>query len=359
MQPLNNQPPESDHPQQTAIDPSQPSTAAHGFANVDEAIAAHAQTIVPSDEQPRKRSNLKLPVLLLGVLLLLSGGSFGAYTLWSQQNSPERVFKDMLANSMNVSTFKQTYTIDSQDKEGTVKVKAVLVMDSDFSNIAKPKMKAMVTAEQQIGDLTTSRKGEIIALGNGESYFKLNEVNDGTTGDDAAALYGGLAPADIKGTWIASDESLAPELVSFPLFFVGLPVDLLNSVHGELTIGNVAEPLRSELLAFHAQNPTYTIVNSEEVDLNGRKTLKYELTLDTEKIREYNSKLPPVKDSSEGKVEYAGSSTFYIDIATRMPARVIVEQDGTRATIDYSDFGQQLDIKKPEASKTATEVFSL
>lgn len=348
------QPQDQDHPRPSGMPPAGQAPP-HQFNSVDEAIAAHEQRpVAAAPEQPRKRGGLKLAFASIAALLVLGGGGYAAYAWWSYQRSPEKLFTDMLAKSMTVKTFTQTHTAELVDNDLGIDTTASLTIDSDFSDIKNPKIKVVVETLYRFPDASVSRSGDIIAPGGDRYFMRLTSASEeGNQSSLYTLLFSDVAQLNpIKNTWISVEDTADSGALSSAMFALPIPVGLLNTVRGELIIGNVDEETRGKLLAFQREQQVYKVVSSQEVTLGGRAMVKYNIQFNEDKTIAYNDLLPvPELEGSYGMLgSDIESYELYVDRSTKLLVKEVIIEEDSQLTIEYTNFGQPLNITAPSGS---------
>lgn len=345
---------------------------------VDEAVGVRPQSVQQVHRvlyAPKKPWQRNILVVFLCAIALF-GMSFIGYWVWKQTSeqplssqptaSTKALYETMLQNSMRVKSYQQTMTIGNRDAKTGAEARTIIAMERDVSDLAYPKLRGTVEVRQRQQSTTLFRKGQFLALGDKGTYFRLDESLD-TIEESTNQAVTTPTPIDnekLRGYWIVADEVATPETLSLGLFLSSVPTDDLNTVRGELTVGDVPNARRDELLDFLKNGQVYSITSSKPDKIEGQDVIAYQIAYTTDRLRTYNNMLPAppkiVASPSNVPTSYVNGATLYVDPMRKLPVRMQFTKGEVHVVIDYARFNQAFEpMTAPPSPRSVNDAFGL
>lgn len=302
-------------------------------------------------EPPRKKSHTGLIIAGIIAAVLLIGGSAAGY-LWVQdQNDPEKRFYRAIENHLSTAYIQQDY---KQIANMGSPIVGTVESSSDFSNPKAPKSQMKYDIESEVAAFDST--GELTVLEDKEYFAKLTQPRD-FEGMDSQYLpainqWYRVDKGDFAGTMLLDPGSMAAHI---------------NTITGEVLVGNFSESMRTDLMKHIKEKSVYTINSSEEVTVDGQKMTRYDIKFNIEALNELNKKAIkalglPDDDYEDQDTDPDQTNMLWIDNATNRIVKVeltrdssSIEEDGkavkdtSTVTLRYPTSAPQ--ITKPENAK--------
>lgn len=343
-------------------------TAAEGMNNVQQQPTA-AEMVLPQPSKPKspfeleyeaalnqpekKKSPLKLIIFIVAGLIVLGAGA-AAFIWWQAMNDPQARLYRALENHMSTRYIKQDFDMKLT---APMEVDVTLRGESDFSDPAKPKSFIEYEMKTSGIDSEYEQAGEVIAIDQNTYYAKLKKapVLLGAGGDDAAVV----------DTWYQADNDdyISAMLLDTPSSRIGI-----NTVTGQVLVGNFNDAARRELMQFIKDRNVYPIASSEVVEISEKKTTHYTIDLSGKLVEELNQKAIKALNISEDDSASSGRDAdmkleLWVDNnADRIiQAKVTSKADGNNGTEDTAAGSNTIilsyptnvsKIKKPEVVRS-------
>lgn len=216
---------------------------------------------------PAPKRSLK-KIILIVLLAAVLVGLATAVALFVGQASPEQRFYSALENAMNTPYISRKISAVSDD----AKTKLVAEVESDFSDVDRPKTKFSYTYTQP----TT-----VTNLDEGSFTVRTN-----VSKPNASELYGKLAeaPADTLGKNIKLDQWYKLSISGFRLFDPMNLGPVFDSAVSQIPIGNFDATETKKLIEYINKEKIYTLKQSRSESLGGRDATLYTVTIDKQKL---------------------------------------------------------------------------
>lgn len=357
-------PPQQWNPQTSMFEPVQPIRPSEWEQQfVAETVAAAAAPAVP-----KKSHAGRVIAIVIGLVVLLGGGA-AAFVYMQQKQATDAtvaaqldtkaLFYDAIENHMKVKYIHQQY--DSEQDGGT---SGTLVghLDgiTDFSDPAKPKSRVAYTIKNEDSETVVEMAGELLDLQETNYYGMVAKTAAN------AAIADTTTEKDIQAdTWykVPRDNPFASTLVFDPIG----ALRTINVTTGQVLVGNYKDDMRRELLNFINDRKVYTINGSEAITIEDKEMTKYNISIDTDALKELNKKaetalgITPGADSDdESLTQYDGNVKyeFMVDNKSKRIAKVKLERksssgqsDGTATILLSYPESVSEDLKMPEVVK--------
>jgi hypothetical protein len=220
--------------------------------------------------------------------------------------------------------------------EGT-DTKAEISLESDFSDPANPKSKGTVGMEFEIFGVAISLKSEFICVSSTDCYIKYTEY---TIPDEM----GTEATTAFLNKWLQfnpyDDTAFADPF--------GMIVGL-NTVLGDIITGNITGDAKAKIEQAAKDGSAYSFTSSVEEQVNGKSALKFDVTVNKDKVLELNKAV-----AAQYQLKDETKSDDIIDkmnvwVATDNDQIVKAEStvDGVKITLDISKQGESITIEAP------------
>jgi hypothetical protein len=303
------------------------------------------------DAQPKKTKKLRPFILIALGLLLVVGITAGLFALWRNNNtspagttpasvvSAEDRFYKAIENHFSTSNIHQVYT---QTTSGIDTSTIKLDTTSNFSDPAAPKSLIKYELDTGEGESATSGAGELVVVDTNEYYGKLTKPVLFYDGAD------GKKPKENQWYAVATADSIGEMLVD-PLS----ARSSINTVLGEIPVGNFSEATRRELIDFVKSKNVYKIKTSKDVTVDGKKMTQYSVEMNVDLLNELNGKIITAlgKNPDDSTVKFTKSDSQQTDVwvshDTSKVVRIKIDREtkavgrdgsvkeSTNLTIDY------------------------
>jgi hypothetical protein len=124
----------------------------------------------------------------------------------------------------------------------------------------------------------------------------------------------------------------------------------INTPLGEVVngiIGGEAKDLIEQLASYSS---VYKIESYSEEKLEDKDVIKYQISLDYDKIKELNTKVKEqynLKGDFDVSINRPEVFNIYVDKSNNQIIRLVFSLDGVNAQVDYSEFNKDFEIVKP------------
>lgn len=287
-------------------------------------------------------------------VVVFGGGALSAlllvgFFLWyGPASAPQAVFSAAINNTMDVKTYRQTFTLDR--KIGNSRIAATYVVDVNATNVEHPVAKGTMEVNQVADDVISVRKGEFVLDGNKAQYIKLTDFSDeNISGTNKGIDKDNLTLLEqVKDKWLITDEASSDLPLSTLIMLNPMQLANLNSVNGLLLYGNIDDAKQRQLNDFNRANNVYRMVTSRTMSFQGYETYRYDVNLQRVKLQEYNQLFNKQLISST-LLSSLDAFTLFVDTGSRLPMRIEAQQDGgdLRLVIDYMNYNKEIDIEAP------------
>jgi hypothetical protein len=284
-----------------------------------------------------KKKRLPLILAAVGAIVLLIGGSAGAWAL-THKETPDSVFTGMLNTSLSTKSVEQSIKDAANTGSGTVDIYAEDVKHPITA------IQAEVTSDEVAVSFNSYS-----SLDN--TYVKFNKFNAGQTVPESTF-------SGIVNKWIQFKKDGQTEHSSI-LDSFGDVFSSQYNFFGEAIFGNFSANDRKSLVDFAKTNQIYKYDASKvtKEKLDGKAVYVYAVTLNQDKLLEYNKKVAQIIGLKESDIQQAlddiGKSTggkLYVEIGSKHLVKVeSTTSDGKPATNTY----QKYDAVPPQSEPTA------
>ena len=266
---------------------------------------------------------------------------------------PVATFDRMIEQSLDTDTFTQRYLTDVGFAKFDVTAR------SDFSDIMSPAINADMNIEISFfGDLKLET--ELTAIED-DVYLRYENVEINVDESQAA---GGEIPDELINAWFQLvDDGLS---VANDDFSLGDLSTGINTVLGQVLIGNFSDEQDEQILNFIDENPIYMYEEADVVseDVDGVDTYKYQITINTENLSELTRLVAPmlgITDEAEVEEQIASLQeptefTVWVTKGSRQLHKVEFGEEDATSTVEYSDYNDGLRVEAPEVQLTPDEV---
>lgn len=196
-------------------------------------------------------------------LLIIAGLAALATYLVRYQPTDEELFRNALYNQITQRDIQETYFATNQVTEFNATIQ------SDISNPGRPYTRGTYDVSNSTGQAIVNEFAsdtQTTAISVSDFSVGVGEVNQ-----------------DVLNQWFYirdNGENVGDDTGAFAY------VDFINSPFGELPSGRVDESIRSELFATLLD--AYDISNAERAELNGAPAVRYEISIDQQKLVDAN-----------------------------------------------------------------------
>jgi hypothetical protein len=325
---------------------------------------APARPIKPVEEPVVKKRRIKLPhiawhkllqrkvlipVAALSVLALVGYGANALIAYNRMQASPDTIYKDALSNALITKQVQVTKRSDTEQATSLI----------DASDLKSPRISSDITTSIAGAQFKLKTYGTIK-----NSFFSYTNIPDGLTGNTAKAVENhwvilrrdGQLPAAINTTL---SNAADPRYQAFgPLLFANLPPKTSH------TIANF-------LAAHHVYG--YKLASVKSVKLGDKKVLVFSGKFDADYAKIANQSIATSEGFNIGDIQRVvdsltvfkdGTSSLYVDAATRQPVQLVLKTKTGETTIySYSNLGHvslpsqpTSNINWPEFASTQLQV---
>ena len=337
----------------------------------------------PTDT-PQKNPKIKMMVLGIIAAFVVLGGIGGGTYWYMYNNHPDKILADAMFGSvedmiaqkpmeMNGElSFKAAQTSGSNDQMPTVSVK--------FNSATSGKeSKGSLAAKVVYGGQDYSLGVEAVAVAEGESYFKINDLEKTINSvvkqmPDMQSSAASLSPIvkKIDGRWIKITEKDLKELGLYEEQSATECTKAIESI-------KMSKKDEKKMKSSYKKNQFMSVtekMGTEEI--NGQKSEHYKLGFDTDKAKSFSNDLfslesvkPVAKtckveakdmaeaiDQAQSKVEKLRKKDgkmqveMWVNKETRRPTKVGVNGDGSGMSVNFSTATQfdakDLAIQKPK-----------
>lgn len=331
-----------------------------------------AQTAQPQPASPPppggrfnflKNKRNKLIAIVLLVVILLAGASAGAYFGYILPNKPENVLKASLKNLLEKDQISGKGHGEVTDKSGSTPI--VMTIDYDLQadmtkNTFDTNLDMSYSGVKIPIELRMVDKSVYLKFGDLSSLSGLLSASLGAYGQGFAPIIKQIS-AKISGRWIEIDESL-------------LKTASQDKCSTFIDGRRLSEDEINQLADIYQNNEFINIKSTSTDTLDGKKVDKYELAVDKDKAKSFGKELKDmdyIKNISKCLDEPSSSSdseshpvttemTVWIDKSAKQFKKVQfnVKDDESSAKVDFTFNEKQVDIKKPEKTISATQLYS-
>jgi hypothetical protein len=241
----------------------------------------HYQAVLQTPAPKKSRVGLIIAGSIAAILLI--GGGVAAFMWMQYTNSPEQRLYRALESHMQTTYIQQDYAQSvKQDAAMAVNIQGT-------SNFTDPKSPQSYIKYEIKSDETTTHAGELTVLNDKEYFAKLSQQSDSFAGMGSEYLpapkqWYRVDTGDFGGALLLDPASLATTI---------------NVPTGEVIVGNFDSNVRQELMAFIKEKGVYTIKNSADVTIDGKKTTRLDLDINTDQLKELNKKVRKILNISE------------------------------------------------------------
>ena len=289
---------------------------------------------VTLDNKPAKSGRRKL-WLIAGVVILALAVLAALLGLNATALTPEKRFAKALENHLMVTTISQDYATVGEGLNFTLNT------ETDFTDPKESKTGGTLSMDVDSQGVVMKMEGEAVSPKPGEGYAKYSEYVWELFGQEADLT------DDVKDKWVRLDgdeEAIAADPAA------GI-IDV-NTPLGEVIVGNFDPGLRQEILNKIRADNTYKITSFENEDVDGQKTVRYEVELNKEKLKELNDFVAE-KLGIENTVNdvLTDKFTLWVDKNTNRFVKVELKQEegGTliTSTVTLGEYGEPVNIATP------------
>lgn len=336
------------------------------ITEVDAAIRANAQAPVPpgrhrnapaSRSGSAKASSLVL-TLFLGLMFIGGAGSVYFFIIAPTMSTAdqqslkeissddaEALFTAMLSQAMDVTTFERKLAVETQVGADNAKLtRKLLIIQSDFSDIKRPKSTVALDVNQQTGSSQTRHIADYIADSD-DTFIKLRSVASQPANSSLDTLF-----SRYKNTWLRLGVSERSDAFLDTALLTTAPqlADLNRPAFMGFIVGNIDDALQEEALSFAFLQQLYTIQSFKQDSIDGDRVIQYTVSIKNNKLAEYAA-TAGIDYSQATSAEVSTAITVYVDTAG-MLRRVEVTGEAAKITADYTTYGKQFTIETPASA---------
>ncbi len=281
----------------------------------------------------------------LGALLLIAAATWAL--LESRKSlSAEQAFKDFPLRAL-------TYKTATQDFEGDLDV-AKFELSGDFDFTDPREVKSRANLKSSIKFFVDISYDQDIIHTNGKNFVKVNEYSISGSGTDEESLtLAQQGPNNLKDKWVELNNET--EDIANALGNPDEVIQSLNTVLGEIVMGNFDDNQRQNAKEFLDENPVYTYSGEpEEVDLGGVEAFKYNASINLANLKEYNELIAKLVneelDDSLFADEYKNVRLWLSrESGDVLKVKFSSSNNGTdyNGSVEYSNHNEPVDISEP------------
>lgn len=303
---------------------------------------------VPTNEPPvgKKRSMKKVLIIVVAIAatLLLSVG--GALAYMSTIPTPQEHLEKAVVNAASTNTLAQTANMTGS-VEGT-DTKANIAIESDFTDPSNPKTKGTISMDFEIIGTAVSLKSEFICVNKTECYIKYTDYVVPEELSTEASAY--------MNKWLQFDPTNDTEYADPFGMIKGL-----NTVLGDFITGNITGDAKTKIEQAAKESSAYSFTTATNEEVGGKKTLKYDISLNKDKVKELNNAVAKQYGLNADSVndDISEKMNLWVSTDTDHILRAESEVSGVKISLDFSKFGESIPITAPTEFLTKDQYSNL
>jgi hypothetical protein len=324
--------------------PSTPQMTTIPQANPNGIITGAVQQ---ADQPVQKKHSIKKLLIIVAVVaaaLLVSIGGVLAYmsTLPTPKDHLEKAIINAASTNSLAQSAVMTGSIDGTDTDADIKI------ESDFSDPANPKTKGVVKMDFSIYGAPLSLASDFICVSKTECYIKYTEsIAPDELGIDTTAYL---------NKWLQFDPTNDTEFADPFGVITGL-----NTVLGDIITGNISGDAKSKIEQAAKEGSAYSFTTATNEEVNGSKALKYDLTLNKDKVKELNNIVAKQYSLKADTVteDITEKMNLWVVTDTNQIVRAESEVSGVKISLNFSKFGETITITAPSDYLTVEQYSQL
>lgn len=300
----------------------------------------------PIVEKP-KRSKKKLFIGIGAILalLLIGGGGYGYW--WWMKTEPEREFKVVLANMLDIKYLRRQVTFTSVD----LKQKLYINAGTDFSSNDKPKTALNYLSETSAAPLGPAKSAT-------QSTLKVDQVMV-----DDEAVYENVIYSQASSSQLGRELNQwyrISEVPYDPQGSTAIISGVINTPLSTIIAGNFTKDQREHVMQSIRSGNIYTLDSRRKDTTNGKEFIVYKMSINNNNLEDLYKGLDGVLTKTQitkslDTVRTYSNFEVWVEEASQRVSRILASVSGPEPFVGtlgvQYEYPDSLDIKIPYPAK--------